>query len=230
LSRFSDRLPFKSIEASSAHGVGMLNDRKNIFYDTRTRRAFFLQELSMKRRFFGKEHADDPVGEWVDAAAPQPMLQDVVILFEILSAAAKEHHHECHITATLYRTRRRTVIKRAADAKRSIAGHSNSVSYSPVRSSVGARAGTASPSTPRSSLRPCLTDRANQWEAQLAHSRLSLVASRLAEYGVPSSALQAKMVDGAQDSYYIQFEFHFRSPSGSGTHDVQLWGMPTSEA
>jgi len=210
--RVADQGVGRAVAASIGHSVSTLNGRKHISFDMRTRRAVFLQEPAMKRRSFGRDHVDDPVAEWVDCGALQPALQDIVILFEILTAAVREQNPQNGVTVVVFRSRVRGIAGRSSDARRQTSPQSRPSMSTPTGSRTAARQNSR-PLTPRTPA--AISDRAGQWETQLAQSRVNLIASTLVDYGIPPSSLQAKVVDGSIDSYYIQFDLDLRGTDSS---------------
>jgi len=178
------------LQNAVAASVALINERKNIHYDPRLRRATFLKELTMKRRFFGSDHVDEPTAEWADDTESQPMLGDIAFLFDVLTSAAKEQNGDNKVSATVVRCRNR-LARRASDLVRN--------------SLISQQHGVQQNASPLS-----MMDRAQaaqQWELDLARNRVTLLAETLVNYGVPQALVDSKVDDGPQDVYFVEFNF-----------------------
>jgi len=184
---------FRALQGSVAQSITVVNDRKNIYYDPRLRRATISRELPMKRRFFGSDYVDEPTAEWGDEAAVQPMLADLAFLYEVFTVAAREQHADNRITVVVVRCRNR-LAKRASDLVRVSLGSQHS----------GEKQGLSSVAVMDR------THAAQQWEQELAQNRVILLADALVAHGIPQGNITSKVDDGVQDCYYVEFQFHLQ--------------------
>jgi len=148
--------------------------------------------LSLKKRYFGSDHVDEPTAEWEDLAAAQPMLCDVAFLYEVLLTAAQDYQAGAGVTLTVVRCRNR-FAKTASSMVRQgsvkmLEQRRNSTS--PTRMEVDTSAAA---------------DRALAWQRQLSRNRAQLIVDSLIDQGIPHSCLVPTVEEGTQDGYYVHY-------------------------
>lgn len=180
---------WKVLHATVAQYVQLINDRRNIVYDTKTRRAFLQLPLSFKRRVFSAGQADEPTAEWADDAQ-RPVLEDICLLYRSFVGVAVQRFPDSQVRAVVIRTRARK------------AAHPGSVSMratSPALSHSG-------PGSASFAVGGSYRDRMNQWETQLATSRVQLLADSVAATGVPKYCIETRVDVGPKDDYLVEFQ------------------------